>query len=291
MRLRSGFGLVALAAATLAVAFLLLPIVAIFADVSPGRLLDALGEEGSREALWLSLRTTVAAIAIVVVVGTPAAYLLAQRRFRGRSLVLTAIELPLVMPPAVAGIALLAAFGPRGIFGGAVEDAGVELVFETAGVVLALVFVSAPFFLRGAIAAFEALDPRLLEAARTLGAGPFRAFATVAVPSARPGLASGLALAWGRALGEFGATLLFAGSLQGVTQTAPLAIFADFSRPGGFVAALALSAVLILLAAAILVAVKVAGGGVAGDSRGRADSPIGHTSSTAVPDRPGEAER
>lgn len=257
MRLRSGFGLLALAAAAVTVAFLVLPVVAIFADVSPGRLLDALGEEPAREALWLSLRTTLIAIAIVILVGTPAAYLLGLRRFRGRSLVLTAIELPLVMPPAVAGIALLAALGPHGIFGGWVEGAGLELVFQTAGVVVALVFVSTPFFLRGAIAAFAGLDPRLLEAARTLGAGPFRVFATVAVPSARPGLASGLALAWGRALGEFGATLLFAGSLQGVTQTTPLAIFSDFSRPGGFVSALALSAVLIAVAAVILIGVKL----------------------------------
>jgi molybdate transport system permease protein len=259
MRLRSGFGLFALAAAVIAVTFLVVPVVAIFADVSPGRLLDALGEESAREALWLSLRTTMIAIAIIVIVGTPAAYLIGLRRFRGRSLVLTAIELPLVMPPAVAGIALLAALGPHGILGGWVEDAGLELVFQTAGVVVALVFVSAPFFLRQAIAAFAALDPRLLEAARTLGAGPFRTFATVAVPSARPGLAAGLALAWGRALGEFGATLLFAGSLQGVTQTAPLAIFSDFSRPGGFDAALALSAVLILAAALILIGVKLLG--------------------------------
>lgn len=260
MRLRSGFGLLALLAAVASVAFLVLPVVAIFADVSPGRLLDALGEEAAREALWLSLRTTMIAVAIVVAVCTPAAYLLALRRFRGRALVLTAIELPLVMPPAVAGIALLAALGPHGILGGAVEGAGIELVFQTAGVVVALIFVSAPFFLRQAIAAFAALDPRLLEAARTLGAGPFRVFATVAVPSARPGLAAGLALAWGRALGEFGATLLFAGSLQGVTQTAPLAIFSEFSRPGGFVAALALSAVLIVVAAALLLGVKLLGG-------------------------------
>ncbi|HEY6551546.1 MAG TPA: ABC transporter permease subunit, partial [Solirubrobacterales bacterium] len=138
--------------------------------------------------------------------------------------------------------------------------AGLELVFQTAGVVVALVFVSAPFFLRQAIAAFGALDPRLLEAARTLGAGPFRAFATVAVPTARPGLAAGLALAWGRALGEFGATLFFAGSLQGVTQTAPLAIFSEFSRAGGFVSALALSAVLILASAALLIGIKLIGG-------------------------------
>jgi molybdate transport system permease protein len=269
MRLRSGFGLLALVAAVLAVAFLVLPVVAIFADTSPGQLLDALGEESAREALWLSLRTTLIALVVIVAVGTPAAYLLALRRFRGRALVLTAIELPLVMPPAVAGIALLAALGPHGILGGAVEGAGIELVFQTAGVVVALVFVSAPFFLRQAIAAFAALDPRLLEAARTLGAGQFRTFATVALRGARPGLAAGLALAWGRALGEFGATLLFAGSLQGVTRTAPLAIFSEFSRPEGFTAALALSAVLIVVAAAILAGVKLLGLDRAVEAEGR----------------------
>jgi len=259
VRRSSPFAWIALLAALAALAFLLVPVVAVFADTGPGRLLDALGEPAAREALWLSLRTTTIAILVVVVVGTPAAYLIAGREFRGRALVLTAIELPLVMPPAVAGIALLAAFGPRGILGEAIEGAGVELVFQTAGVVVALVFVSAPFFLRSAISSFEAVDPRLLAAARTLGAGPFRAFATVALPSARGGLASGLALAWGRALGEFGATLLFAGSLQGVTRTAPLAIFADFSEPDGFVSALALSAVLILVSAALLLAVKLLG--------------------------------
>jgi molybdate transport system permease protein len=257
---RSGFAALAALAVLATLAFLLFPVIAVFADVGPGRLLDALGEESAREALWLSLWTTTIAVAIVVAVGTPAAYLLASREFRGRALVLTAIELPLVMPPAVAGIALLAAFGPRGILGPAIDDAGVELVFQTAGVVVALVFVSAPFFLRQAIASFAAIDGRLLEAARTLGAGPFRAFATVALPSARTGLASGLALAWGRALGEFGATLLFAGSLQGITRTAPLAIFADFSEPGGFVSALALSAVLIIVSAALLLGVKLLGG-------------------------------
>lgn len=292
MRLRSGFGLLALAAAAASLLFLVLPVVAIFADVSPGRLLDALGEASAREALWLSLRTSVAAVAIVLAVGTPAAYLLALRRFRGRALVLTAIELPLVMPPAVAGIALLAAFGPQGIFGGAIEDAGLELVFETAGVVVALVFVSAPFFLRQAIAAFAAVDRRQLEAARTLGAGPGRVFATVAVPAARPGLAAGLGLAWGRALGEFGATLLFAGSLQGVTQTAPLAIFAEFSRPGGFVPALALSAVLIVFAAAILLGVKLLGGdraveGPAPAGRGRGYGPRRTRTSAAPGSGPG----
>ena len=266
MRRPSAFAAVSFLAVLAALAFLLVPVVAVFTDVGVGRLIDALGEEAAQEALWLSLRTTLIAVVVVVLVGTPAAYLLALREFPGRPLVLTAIELPLVMPPAVAGIALLAAFGPKGIFGPAIEGAGVELVFQTAGVVVALIFVSAPFFLRAAVASFEALDPRLLEAARTLGAGPLRAFATVAVPTARGGLASGVALAWGRALGEFGATLLFAGSLQGITRTAPLAIFSDFSEPGGFVSALALSAVLILVSAAILLGVKLLGGerGLAG---------------------------
>lgn len=269
MNRRSAFFVVAALATLVTLAFLLAPVVAVFSYAGPGRLLDALGEESSREALLLSLRTTLIAVAIVIVVGTPSAYLLASREFRGRSLVLTAVELPLVMPPAVAGIALLAAFGPQGLLGGLVDDAGVELVFETAGVVVALVFVSAPFFLRAAIASFAAVDGHQLEAAQSLGARPFRVFATVALPSARGGLAAGLALAWGRALGEFGATLLFAGSLPGVTQTAPLAIFADFSRPDGFVSALALSAVLIVVSAALLLGVKLAFGeraieGVAG---------------------------
>ncbi len=179
---------------------------------------------------------------------------------------ITLIELPLVVPPAVAGIALLAALGPNGILGGAIDDAGIELVFQTAGVVVALTFVAAPFYLRQAIAAFESLDPSWLEASRTLGAGPARTFLFVAVPSARPGLASGTALAWGRALGEFGATLMFAGSFPGVTQTAPLAIFARFATD--FTAALALSAVLIAVAGAILLSVKLLSGGRGLERRG-----------------------
>jgi molybdate transport system permease protein len=160
-----------------------------------------------------------------------------------------------VLPPAVAGIGLLAALGPKGILGGAVSALGIELVFETAGVVVALVFVASPFYLRQAQAAFEALDRSLVEASRTLGASEARTFARVAVPVAFPGLLSGAALAWGRALGEFGATLVFAGSLQGVTQTAPLAIFARFSTD--FPGALALAAVLVSVSAAILLGVKL----------------------------------
>jgi molybdate transport system permease protein len=254
----TGFRVLAAAALALLLGFLALPLVALFAETGPGDLVASLGERGAAEALWLSLRTSLAALAIILAVGTPAAWLLARRDFRGRAAVITLIELPLVLPPAAAGIALLAAFGPAGLIGGAIEDAGIELVLQTAGVVVALVFVAAPFYVRGAIAAFEALDASLLDASRTLGAGEARTFARVAIPGARAGLASGAALAWGRALGEFGATLMFAGSLEGRTQTAPLAIFEFLARD--FDAALALSAVLLVVSAFILLAVKLVGG-------------------------------
>ena len=240
---------------SLALVFLLLPIVAIFIDAGPGELLSSLGDEQARDALWLSLRTSLMALAIIIAVGTPAAYLLATRSFRGRELATTLVELPLVLPPAVAGIGLLAAFGPQGIVGGAIEDTGVRLVLETAGVVVALTFVASPFYIRQAQAAFAAVDRDLIDAARTLGASEARAFATVAIPGAGAGIGAGVALAWGRALGEFGATLMFAGSFQGITQTVPLAIFATFSRD--FTGALALSAVLVAVSAALLLSVKL----------------------------------
>ncbi len=257
MNRRGPFAVLLVAALAVTLAFLILPIVAIFADTPPGDLIDSLGSDASRDALWLSLKTTLAALIVIVVVGTPAAYLLATREFRGKSVVVTAIELPLVLPPAVAGIGLLAAFGPKGIFGSALADAGIELVLETAGVIVALTFVAAPFYLRQAQAAFAAVDPDLLAAARTLGAGEPRAFWRIAIPCAGAGISTGMALAWGRALGEFGATLMFAGSFQGITQTAPLAIFASFSTD--FPAALALSAVLVAVSAALLLAVKLLG--------------------------------
>jgi molybdate transport system permease protein len=255
---RGWFGALVAAALALVLVFLTLPVLAIFLDQPPGALFDALGEEGALDALWLSLRTTAAAMVLILAIGTPAAYFLAMRRFRGRAAVITLIELPLVLPPAVAGIALLAAVGPSGVLGGAVEAAGIQLTLATAGVVVALTFVASPFYLRQAIAAFEAIDPVLLDASRTLGAPPAYTFARIAVPTALPGLAAGTALALGRALGEFGATLMFAGSFQGVTQTVPLAIYDRFATD--FTAALALSAVLVAFSAAILLAVKLVGG-------------------------------
>jgi molybdate transport system permease protein len=254
-----GFVVLLGAALALALAFLTLPVVAIFADTSPARLVRSLGDPVATDALALSLQTTTIAVAIILVVGTPAAYLLATRSFPGHAVVVTLVELPLVLPPAVAGIALLAALGPAGLLGPALSDAHIALVLQTAGVVVALIFVAAPFYLRQAQAAFGALDKSWLEASRTLGASEARTFVRIAVPAARPGLVAGLALAWGRALGEFGATLIFAGSFRGITQTAPLAIYDQFSSD--LTGALALSGVLVIVSGALLLAVKLALGG------------------------------
>jgi len=252
------FPVLLVVALSAALIFLTLPIVAIFVDTGPLDLVASLGEEGALEALRLSLLCSATAVALILLVGTPAAYLLATRHFRGRSLLVTLVELPLVLPPAVAGIGLLASLGPNGVLGGLVEDAGLQLVLTTTGVVIALTFVAAPFYLRQAQAGFEALDTTLLDASRTLGASEARTFVRVAIPSAGPSLISGLALAWGRALGEFGATLMFAGSFRGVTQTVPLAIYERFSTD--FTGALALSAVLVAVSAALLLAVKLLSG-------------------------------
>jgi molybdate transport system permease protein len=235
-----------------AVVFVGLPIVAVFLRVSPGSLVEGLRSGTAQDALALSLRTTLVALAVTVLVGTPVAYVLAVRVFPGRDVVATLLELPLVLPPAVAGIALLSAFGARGTVGGPL---GLRIPFTTTAVVLAQVFVSSPFFLRQAQAAFAAVDPRLLEAARASGASPSRTFARIAVPLAGGGLVTGAVLAWARALGEFGATLIFAGSFPRVTETAPLAIYAALD--GNTDAALALSACLVVVSFAVLVAVKV----------------------------------
>jgi molybdate transport system permease protein len=256
---RAWFPVLLTAALIVALGFLVLPVVAIFTNTSPATLIARLGDPVATDALRLSLETTAIAVAVIVLAGTPAAYALATRSFPGRAAVITLVELPLVLPPAVAGIGLLAALGPKGILGGALSGVHVQLVLQTAGVVVALIFVSAPFYLRQAQAAFEAVDRSLVDAARTLGSSEGAAFTRVVVPVALPGLLAGLALAWGRALGEFGATLMFAGSFRGITQTAPLAIYDQFATD--LPSALALAAVLVIISAALLLAVKLVGRG------------------------------
>jgi molybdate transport system permease protein len=244
-----------LGAAAIALAFLLLPIVAIFARTSPGHLLHQLSNPVVKDALVVSLKTTLIAQALIVVFGTPLAFLLASRRFRGRALVVTLVELPLVLPPAVAGIGLLAAFGRFGLLGSSLRALGVTLPFTQTAVTLAVAYVASPLYIRQAVAAFEATDPNLAAASRTLGAGPARTFFRVIAPLARGGLIAGLALSFARGLGEFGATIMFAGSLQKVTQTLPLAIYAEFAV--NFDATLAMSGVLVLISIVLLAGLHI----------------------------------
>jgi molybdate transport system permease protein len=252
-RALAGAGL--FAAAAVALGFLLLPIVAIFARVSPGQLVAQLSRPVVTDALLVSLKTSAIAQALVLLLGTPAAYLLATRRFRGRSLAVVLVELPLVLPPAVAGIGLIAAFGRLGLLGGTLDALGVQLGLTQAAVVIAVAYVASPFYVRQAIAAFEAVDPNLVAASRTLGAGRARTFFRVVLPLARRGLAAGEALSFARGLGEFGATIMFAGSLQGVTETLPVAIYQEFNR--NFTTALAMSALLVVVSGALLVALRL----------------------------------
>jgi molybdate transport system permease protein len=238
-----------------ALLFLLLPIVAIFARVPPGDLVSALGRGQATDALVVSLETNLIALALIATAGTPTAWLIATRSGRLRDVAVTLVELPLVLPPAVAGIGLLAAFGRVGLVGGHVHVIGTSLAFTKAAVVVAIAFVASPFYVRSAIAAFESLDPSMTQAARTLGAGPGRTFFRIALPLAAGGLGAGAALAFARGIGEFGATLMFAGSLRGVTQTLPLAIYEAFDLD--FDLALAISAELVAISAVILLTTKL----------------------------------
>ncbi len=242
-------------ASAVALAFLTLPMLAIFVHVPPGRLIDQLSNPVVTDALVVSFKTTLIAQALVLLFGTPTAYLLASRRFPGRSLCITLVELPLVLPPAVAGIGLLAAFGRFGLLGSSLRWAGITLPFTQSAVTIAVAFIASPLYVRQAIAAFEAIDPNLVAASRTLGAGPARTFFRVVLPLARGGLLAGEALAFARGLGEFGATIMFAGSLQKATQTLPLAIYAEFEV--NFDVTLAISALLVLISAALLISLKL----------------------------------
>lgn len=205
---------------------LALPLVALVSASSPGEVLGGFRDPLVAPALWLSARTTLVSLGVVVGLGTPLAWWLSVAPPRLAKPVEVLVDLPIVVPPAVMGIALLQAFGRNGLLGPALDAVGAQVAFSTAAVVLAQIVVSAPFYVQSAAAAFRRVDPDLLIVARTLGQSPSGAFARVALPLALPGLVGGAALAWARALGEFGATLLFAGNLPGSTQTMPLAIYA-----------------------------------------------------------------
>ena len=235
--------------------FLALPIVALFAEDPLSSVPDLLSDPAVSKALEVTARTNLVANILILAFGTPLAYVLATRRFRGRSLVVTLVELPLVLPPAVAGIGLLAAFGAQGLFGDDLKNAGLFLPFSELAVILAVTFVASPFYIRQAITAFESVDPTLTAAARTLGAGPTRTFWRISLPLAGAGLVAGWVLAFARGVGEFGATIVFAGNVQGKTQTLTLAVYEQLDA--NFDVALAIGILLVVLSAGVLLSYKL----------------------------------
>ncbi|MEI8104382.1 MAG: molybdate ABC transporter permease subunit [Actinomycetes bacterium] len=254
---RALLGLVFFAAILVAMGFLVLPIVAIFTHVPVTRLIHEFSNPVVTDALVVSLKTIVISQIVILLLGTPTAYFLASRRFPGRSIVVTLVELPIVLPPAVAGLGLIVAFGRYGLLGSTLRFLHIDVSFNQIAVVLAICLVSGPFYIRQAIASFEAVDANLIAASRTLGAGSVRTFFRVTLPLAQGGLAAGEAICMARGLGEFGATIMFAGSLQGRTQTLPLAVYTEFEA--NIDVALAISALLVVISLAILLSLKATG--------------------------------
>jgi len=220
---------------------------------------DLLNTSEVRQALTLSLWTSTVTVAITLVAGTPVAYLLARSRFPGMSVVDAFIDLPIVLPPTVAGVALLTAFGRRGLLGEPIEDwTGFTFGFRTTAVIMAQLLVSAPFYIRAAKSGFEAVDVQVERVAYTLGASRVRTFFRITVPQAWPALLAGVVLCWARSMGELGATLIFAGNLEGKTQTMPLAIISAFEGSSlGLAGAIALSLILLGVALVVLIAFRL----------------------------------
>ena len=254
-----GLMLLALGASAALLFFLALPFIGLLARISPGELIARLGEPRVLDALRLSLFTSVLATLVIVVLGTPTAWLLATRSFPGKRLVEVLVDLPMVLPPTVAGFALLMAFGRMGFAGRALAVFGVSLPFTTLGVVAAQVFMAAPFYIAAARAGFAGVDRRLIDVAATLRASEAFTFVRVVLPLARPALVAGMAMSGARALGEFGATITFAGNLPGTTQTMPLAVYVALQSD--LDTAVLLSVLLLLVSFALLLALRSAPSG------------------------------
>ena len=262
-RTRYGTPLAAVFAPTalLFVAFMAIPLGALFwRAVDSGELVHNVTSDLVIDAMRLSAITSTISLVLAVALGTPLAYLLARRSFAGKFLVDLLVDLPIVLPPTVAGVALLVAFGRRGVLGGQLSDAGIELAFTTTAVVLAQLFVSAPYYVRTVKAGFEAVDPQYEGVAATLGASPFRIFWRIVLPLCWPSVVAGAILCWARGLSELGATLVFAGNFQGRTQTMPLAIIGVFDAGRSIDLAIALAVILVIVAAALLLVLRFVAG-------------------------------
>ena len=237
--------------------FLGLPVLAlVLRAIIDGSLAVALATPAVLDALFLSLVTTAFCLAVTVLLGLPLAFVLARRRFPFKGLVEAVVDLPIVLPPAVAGLALLLVFGRRGLLSAPFDVLGVSVPFTTVAVVLAQLFVSAPFFIRSARTGIAGVDRDLEDAARVDGATEGQLFRSVTVPLSGVALAAGLVMSWARALGEFGATIMFAGNVEGRTQTLPLSVYSEF-QGGDIDAAVAGAAILVLAAFGVLLAVRV----------------------------------
>jgi molybdate transport system permease protein len=250
-RLASGVGVAAL---SLLAGFISLPMIALILWTANENAWRAMATPAAREALLLSIKTTSISMIVIILVGTPAAYVLARAEFPGKRAVDSLIDVPAVLPPSAAGIALLLAFGRLGLVGEYLNAFGITVSFTTAAVVIAEVFVASHFYVRQAVVGFAQVRRDVEEAAMVDGAGRFSVFIRVTVPLAFPALAAGAVMAWARALGEFGGTIIFAGSFPGVTQTIPLAIFA--ARESNFDAAVALSVMVLVFAFAVILAAR-----------------------------------
>jgi molybdate transport system permease protein len=246
-----------LALAALFALFLGLPVAVLIArSLLDGSLAAVAGSSTVLAALVLSLITTALSLVLTVAIGLPLAVVLARRTFRGKWLVEAIVDLPIVLPPSVAGLALLLVFGRRGALAGPLQVIGQDIAFTTLAVILAQTFVSAPFFVRAARTGFASVDPDLEDAARVDGASERSVFRQITVPLAAGALAGGLVMSWARSLGEFGATIMFAGNIEGVTRTLPLLVYSMF-QGGNLDASIAAAAILVLAALGVLVAVRV----------------------------------
>lgn len=234
--------------------FLAIPVLLLFFEVRPADLWMQLGSEQTRQAVVISMKTSLISLAIILLLGTPLAYLTGRFQFRGRAMLETLIDLPTVLPPSVAGLALLLAFGRRGLLGAPLNDLGLQIAFTQAAVVGAQVFVAGSLYIRSAAIGFALIDPEILEASQLDGASTLQQLRHVVLPLSRYALLSGAVMSWSRALGEFGATILFAGNLPGRTQTMPLAIYLGFES--SLESAVALSILLVLLSSLALLGVR-----------------------------------
>ena len=235
--------------------YLALPVFALFFRTTPDLFLSSLKDPQVISALWLSLTTSCLALMIVIFIGTPFAYFHSRSTYPGKVLVDTLIDLPLVLPPAVAGMALLVLYGRTGLLGRYFNMFDISIAFTTLAVIMAQIFVASPFYLRQAKSLFEQVDPAYEQTARTLGASPLRTFLTITIPLTSGGLVSGAVMTFGRALGEFGATIMFAGNLPGVTQTMPLAVY--IGMEGDFNMGLTISILLVMISFAIMIIVRL----------------------------------